>query len=184
MRFFLILLPSLLLGGCGLINGESDYVPYATTLQSHSDAEARRIASQSQAIVNSLLTANPETRSEKTLLAVIAMLQIERLMPVPLGIVKPITGYDVLDHNIPTVASALLTGTLGYFSYDAIKTISAVGGNTFNDQVNATGAFNNSELHQTYSSGATGSLAPSTVKPEIVRPEVVSPEVVNSGVER
>ncbi|HID68974.1 MAG TPA: hypothetical protein EYP35_00595, partial [Desulfobacterales bacterium] len=123
------------LSGCGLINGESDYVQYATALRDHSDAESRRIASQSQAIANTVLTAKPETQNEKTLLAVIAMMQIERLRPVPLGIVKPVTGYDVLNNNASTVTFGLLTGALGYFSYDTIKSISAMGGNVFNGTV-------------------------------------------------
>jgi len=169
MRFFIIILPALLaLQGCGLINGESDYIPYATALQEHSRVESNRISSQAQAIADSVAFADTETKNEKTLLAVIAMMQIERLRPVPLGIVKPTTGYDVINNNLSTVTFGLLTGALGYFSYDAIKSISAVGGNTFNGDVNATGSFNNSELHQTYSSGATGSLAPAALKPEVI----------------
>ena len=166
MRGFLCVMLMLgILSGCGLINGESDYVPYTQALQTHSTAESNRIRSQAQAIADSVAFAETKTATEKTLLAVIAMMQIERLQPIPLNITKPTTGYDVLDHNVAPVIGATLTGVLGYFSYDAIKEISRTGGNTFSGPVTATDSFNATELHQTYSDGASMSLSPKSVKP-------------------
>ncbi len=147
-----------LLGGCGMINGESDYVPYTVALQEHSTAESSRIQTQAQAIADSVAYARTDTKTEKTLLAVIAMMQIERLQPVALNITKPTTGYDVLNNNIAPVIGATLTGALGYFSYDAIKALAQNGGNTFNGSVDATGSFNNVEQHTTYSDGSSSSL--------------------------
>ena len=109
--------------GCALINGESDYKYYPEALTAHSDAETRRITAQSQAIVSSLLTARPKTDTERSLLAVISMLEIARLTPTTLNILKPTTGYDVLDHNLAPMFDTALTAALGYWSYGAIKAL-------------------------------------------------------------
>ena len=170
-HFFGYIFILIVLSGCGLVNGQSDYVPYADALREHSASEASRIQSQAQAIADSVAYARTETKTEKTLLAVIAMMQIERLRPVALGIIKPTTGYDVLNKNISTVTFGLLTGALGYFSYDAIKELGRNSGNVFNGAVNADGSFNNNEFHQTYSSGATGTLGPSSGEPLVVYPQ-------------
>ena len=50
-----------LFSGCGLLNGPSDYKNYSDALSAHAASESARIGTQSQAIVNSLLTANPKT---------------------------------------------------------------------------------------------------------------------------
>lgn len=88
----LLLLAALLLSGCA-----GDYGKYATTLQVHSSAESARLSAQSQAIADMVATARPATPMEGTLLAVIGMMQVERLQFVPLPISKPTTGMDVLN---------------------------------------------------------------------------------------
>ena len=171
MLKYLWCLPVLaLLSGCGLVNGESDYVPYTMALENHSHAEQNRITSQTQGIVAILTEATASaTPTEKALMGAIAMMSIERLSPVPLNIRKPTTGYDVLDHHLGGIVSSVMTGALGYFAYDTISDISNNGGNTFNGNVNADGAFNNSELHMTGTSGtATSSL--SRMTPIMPRP--------------
>ena len=180
MLKYLWCLPVLtLLVGCGLINGESDYIPYTEALESHSHAEQIRITNQTQGIVSILSEAtSTSTPTEKALMGAIAMMSIERLQPKQLNIRKPTTGYDVLDHNVSGVVSSALTGVLGYFSYDAIKDLGRnAGTTTFNGAVTADGSFNTSEFHQTGISGTfTGGLSPYETKyhePTIVKPEVV-----------
>ncbi len=163
---------TILFSGCGLLNGPSDYINYSTAMSTHSTAESTRIKVQSQAIVTSLLTAKPKTDTERTLLAVIGMMEIRQLKPIPLNIIKPTTGYDVLDHNIAPIFGTVLTGALGYWSYDAIKALGNHPGNIFNmkkGDLNATGSFNPtaSTIHQTYSSGSNINPVPVTKTPVI-----------------
>ncbi len=87
-----LLISVALLSGCA-----GDYGKYATTLQVHSTAEATRLSAQSQAIADMVATARPATPMEGTLLAVIGMMQVERLQFVPLLITRPTTGMDVLN---------------------------------------------------------------------------------------
>ncbi len=90
--FIAILAALLLLSGCA-----GDYGKYAATLQTHSTAESERISAQSAAIAEMVGSAQPATPMEGTLLAVIGMMQVERLQFVPLPIQKPTTGMDVLN---------------------------------------------------------------------------------------
>ena len=170
---------TILFSGCALINGESDYKYYPEALTAHSDAETRRIAAQSQAIVSSLLTARPKTDTERSLLAVISMLEIARLKPTTLNILKPTTGYDVLDHNLTPMFDTALTAALGYWSYGAIKALGVLPGNVFNldkGDLNATGSFNptSTTIHQTYSGGGTIRMTPAKKVPKITAP-VITP---------
>ncbi len=172
---------TVLFSGCGLLNGPSDYKNYSDALSAHAASESARIGTQSQAIVNSLLTANPKTDTERSLMAVIGMMEISRLAPTTLNIVKPTTGYDVLDHNISPIFGTVLTGALGYWSYGAIKALGNHPGNIFNmkkGDLNATGSFNptTTTVHQTYSSGGTIRMVPAKKAPEITAP-VIAPTI-------
>ena len=170
-----------LFSGCGLLNGPSDYKNYSQALEHHAMAESTRISTQSQAVVNSLLTASPKTNTERSLLAVIAMMEISKLKPTTLNILKPTTGYDVLDHNIAPIFGAALTGALGYWSYGAIKALGNRPENIFNigkGDLNATKSFNPTAttIHQTYSSSGRVQLAPAKKVPETTTP-TTTPEV-------
>ena len=172
---------TVIFSGCGLLNGPSDYKNYSDALSAHAASESARIGTQSQAIVNSLLTANPKTDTERSLMAVIGMMEISRLTPTTLNIIKPTTGYDVLDHNISPIFGTVLTGALGYWSYGAIKALGNHPGNIFNlkkGDLNATGSFNptTTTVHQTYSSGGTIRMVPAKKAPEITAP-VIAPTI-------
>jgi len=170
MQYLILIciLASFGLCGCGAINGESDYVPYTEALETHSTSEANRIVNQSQTIMNIISETPTETKTEKVLLAVVGMMSVERLQPTHLNIIKPTTGFDVLNRHLGSIASTALTGVLGYFSYDAIKEMATVGGNTFNGDVTASGSFNNSEQHITYSDNASATQQPY----EVTQPDV------------
>jgi len=174
----LLMLILVTLTGCGMVNGESDYVPYTEALENHSHSEAIRITNQTNGIITLARNIETKTETEKALVGVLAMISIERLQPTSLNIIKPTTGYDVLNRHLGSIISTGVLGVTSYFAWDTVKDLAAFGGNTFNGSVNATGAFNNSELHQTYSSGATGTLQPYAVQPAVVTqpaPLVVRP---------
>lgn len=155
----------LILGGCGMVNGESDYIPYAQALESHSTSEASRIETQSQAITNVLLTAKTQTQTERSLMAVFAMMQIGQLHPVAMNIIKPTTGYDVLQRHVGTGLSILTAGVTDYFAWDAVKEMTRLGGNRFYGDVNADGSFNALENHITGSDSAALTSTATTEKP-------------------
>jgi len=145
---------ALMLGGCA----GGDYADYSTALQTHSNAESTRIAAQSQAISTMVASARPSTPMEGTLLAVIGMMQVERLQPVPLGIAKPTTGMDVLN----TVAGQLPMAVMGMTSWGIAKSLSQVAGdtNTFNGDATLTDSMNKSYSTQLTTAG--GSIYPTT----------------------
>ncbi|MDD3814443.1 MAG: hypothetical protein PHZ02_07330 [Desulfocapsaceae bacterium] len=149
-----LLAMALLLGGCA----GGDYDKYADTMATHSTAESTRIASQSAAISSMVAAAKPATPMEGTLLAVIGMMQVERLQPVPLGIGKPTTGMDVLN----SVAGQLPMGIIGLSNWGIAKSLSMVAGdtNTFNGDANLTDSMNKSYSTQLTTAG--GSIYPTT----------------------
>ena len=161
---------ALTLTGCA---ASEDYARYSEAMQAHSTSEASRIKTQSASIASIISNTRTATPTEKVLLAVIGMMQIERLQPSQLKMKAPTTWADVMDHNVSPALQFLTTGAIGYFVSDTIQELATTGGNRFYGDVSATGAFNNSELHQTYSTGTTATISPWSVEPEVVYPEVI-----------
>lgn len=146
----LIVLGSLLFGGCA-----SDYDKYADSLKEHSTNESARIKAQAKAIGEMVTYSKPQTPMEGTLLAVIGMMQVERLQPVPLGIVKPRTWADVGDTFVGILP-------FGFMSYGMLKLgqsgIEAAAATTFNGPATLSNSFNRPEVHTT-GSGNTSSYS-------------------------
>jgi len=157
------------LSGCGImesVTGKSDYQHYAQALSDHSESESARITGQSQAIVDlaSESVKKSQTPAEAALQAAFATLALGQLHPVPLQIVKPTTGMDVLNsgvQHIPFVASTYGMVRLGEAG------IAKAGSVAFGDDATVSDSFMNNENH------ATGSQATATLQPKEVRPEVV-----------
>lgn len=145
---------AVLMSGCA----GGDYKEYSTALSTHATAESKRITAQSNAISKMVSTAKPSTPMEGTLLAVIGMMQVERLQPVPLGIQKPTTGMDVLNN----VAGQLPMGIMGLTNWGIAKSLSMVAGdtNTFHGEANLTDSMNKSYSTQLTTAG--GSIYPTT----------------------
>jgi len=169
IRTILSLIAVLMLSGCGVmesVTGKSDYQHYAQALSEHSGNEATRITNQSQAIVDlaSESVKKSQTPAEAALQSAFATLALGQLHPVPLQIVKPTTGMDVLNsgvQHIPFVASTFGMLRLGEAG------IAAAGNVTVGDNATISDSFVNNENH------ATGSQATATLQPKEVRPEVV-----------
>ena len=157
----------LFLSGCA----GADYQNYAQTMADHSSYESQRIAAQSAAISEMVQATKTETAMEGMLLAVIGMLQVERLQPVQLEMTKPTTGSDV-----------------GLAFVNHVPFMSAIGGMVWQASIlsdNLTGmTLNNSSINGSYNpttavgsggASAVGTATPTVVEPFIVRPEIVRP---------
>lgn len=162
------LILALLLTGCSAIFGEGDYGQYSKALQTHSNAEGTRIAAQANAIADSAKVPT-STPTERALLATIAMMQIERLQPIPLGITKPTTGMDVMGKVVDVVPFVSSTAGLVYLGTKAVQSAGNVEigqGATVTDSLNK---------HAATSIGAVATVQPYEVRPEVVEPVVVTP---------
>lgn len=150
MKYFILIGLCVFLSSCA----SGDYSTYTTALQDHSASESIRISAQSNAISNIVKSTKTETATEATLLAVIGMLQIERLQPVKLDMVKPTTWADVgnsfVNHipfmsaiggmvwqssilsqssSAPTIKNSTITNSLNPTTAKAAGNASAVGTN-------------------------------------------------------
>lgn len=148
----------------------SDYDKYADTLKQHSTNESTRIAAQSKAIGEMVTYAKTGSQMEGALLAVIGMMQVERLQPVPLGIVKPVTWAEVGNNAVSQ--TPLLAMSYGWLktSTTAIESAAAT---TFMGDANLVNSFNRPEVHTTGSgnkSSYSGTSPP--VDPVVVIPVV------------
>ncbi|MBU1567727.1 MAG: hypothetical protein KJ630_19145 [Proteobacteria bacterium] len=124
-----------------------DYDKYADTLAAHSVAESTRISNQAEAIMETVVNTSAETKTESTLLTVIAMMQIERLHFVPLVMVKPTTGMDVLNAvagNIPIMTMGLTTYKIAERGFEAAGNTNISG-----ETVTVSESFNPTEVHAT-----------------------------------
>jgi len=146
---FCLVVAGMLTGCAGL--GFDDYEKYAETLASHSQAESVRIASQSNAIRDTVSRAGA-TDNERLLLAVIGSMQIERLSPVKLDITPPVTGMQVLNTLSGQATAIMGFGALGYLGAKAVEGAGQV---TFNGDSNSYAPF---ESHITGSSQASMSI--------------------------
>ena len=175
MKTFLALIVVCLVptaSGCSFV--QSDYDQYANTMAAHSTAEQVRISAQSQAIADTVMTARTSTQTESTLLAVIGMMQIERLQPVPLGMTKPTTWADVGNTavgHIPFVAATGFMYRLGKIGIENAGQIAIGDGSTVTDSLNRP------EIHATGSdNGVQYSGTAPAAEPVIVQPSY-PPEV-------
>lgn len=170
MKRWLAVMLVLPLAGCSALFGPGDYDQYSEALQAHSDAESRRIVAQSSAIADAAAV-QTSTPTERALLATIAMMQIERLQPVPLGIAKPTTGMDVMAKVVDVVPFVSSTAGLVYLGTKAVQSAGNVEigqGATVTDSLNKPSA-------TSIGSGAVATVQPYEVRPEVVQPEVVQP---------
>lgn len=159
------------LSGCSAILGTGDYGQYSSALQTHSNAEGTRIAAQAGAIAEAAKVPT-STPTERALLATIAMMQIERLQPVPLGIAKPTTGMDVLGKVVDVVPFVSSTAGLTYLG---VKATQAAGNVEIGQGATVSGSLN----RPTATSLGEGTVA--TVQPYEVRPEVVEPVIIDGA---
>lgn len=154
LTLILLLLCGLLLSGC--LSFSADYQDYATALSTHSAAESARISAQAEAIAEAAQVPGI-TQTEAVLLSAIAMMQIERLQAVPLGISAPITGYHVLN----TVAGHIpfFSNTWGLVRLGE-KAIENAGNVVFDaETIDVADSFNRTETHATGDSNTAGSYA-------------------------
>ncbi len=157
-----------LISGCA-----SDYDKYADTMKTHATAESDRIKSQAAAIRDVVAATNTDTKMEKTLLAVIAMMQLERLQPVPLGLQKPMTWTEVGYHFVNQIPLAFS----GYYLWKLGEAgIESAASTVFNGDADIANSFNRPEVHTTGSDNQSSYTGTSpAAEPVIVRPEVVIP---------
>lgn len=135
-----------LLAGCGgLYTG--DYDKYADTMAAHSAAESVRISKQADAIMQTVAFTDTQSETEATLLAVIGMMQIERLHFQQLNMTAPTTGMDVLNSAvgyIPFVTMGLTTYKIAERGFEAAGNVTLTG-----ETVNVSESFNPLENHAT-----------------------------------
>lgn len=168
IRAILIMFTALLLAGCA--GFDSDYDKYADTTENHSTQESARIVGQSNAIASAASSAITSTPTESTLLAVIAMMQIQQLQPVPLGMEKPTTWAEVgntVAGHIPFVATVGGMYKLGEAGIKAAGNIAIGDGSTVSNSLNKP------EVHATGSDNIvnySGTSDPTVVDPVIVEP--------------
>jgi len=147
-----------MLSGCFYVG---DYEKYADTMEAHSVAESQRISSQSKAIMDTVANTQTKSETEATLLAVIGMMNIERLRFVPLNMTAPTTGMDVLKSAvgfIPIATMGLTTYKIAERGFEAAGTVALNA-----DSINVDDAFNSSENHAT---GESNNASPISV-PEV-----------------
>lgn len=169
-----LLVMLLSLSGCAWTG---DYDKYADALSAHSTAEAERIDSQAEAIMEAAVNTETTTAVEQTLLSVIAMMQIERLQPVPLGIKAPTTGMDVLHAAVGYIPFMTMGLTTYKIAERGFETAGNVTLNAADMAIND--SFVTTETHATgYASNATAAVAP----PTVVEPAVVDPVIVQQPV--
>ncbi len=112
---FILLSVAFLLSGCasdgGFLSGD-DYKRYADAKATHSINDSARISAQSGAIaeIAKEVMKNASTPTEKTLVGVVAMMQIDRLQPTQLVLEAPVTGYGVLKDLVGYTPVAIATG--------------------------------------------------------------------------
>lgn len=162
-----LLLP---LSGCTALFGPGDYQQYSQALQTHSETESARIQAQSGAIASAAIvpTATP---TERALLATIAMMQIERLAPTQLGIVKPTTGMDVLGKTVDTIPFIAGVGGMYLLGKEGIR---AAGNVEIGSGATVSGSLNRPSA-VSVGDGANAAVQPYEVMPEVVQPVVVAP---------
>jgi hypothetical protein len=94
---FILLSVAFLLSGCasdgGFLSGD-DYKRYADAKATHSTNESKRISTQARAIASVAGEAmkGAATPTERLLVGVVAMMQIDRLQPTQLVLEVPVTG--------------------------------------------------------------------------------------------
>lgn len=153
------------LGLCLLLTScAGDYGEYAGAMQAHSYAESTRISAQSTAISEVIQATKTETAMEATLLAVIGMMQIERLQPVSIGMTAPRTGNDVLHALVNTLPMGFVVGGM---VWQSSILASELKGMTFTDSP-VTNSFNPTSATAGYNASASGVSPAIVVRPEIV----------------
>lgn len=151
----------LLFSGC--TSFFNDYEKYSSALSTHSTNEQTRIAAQANAIAETARASTSDNETVNALTTVIAMMQIEKLQPVPLGIERPTTGFDVLKAgvgHIPFLATTYSMLRLGEAGLDAAGNVS------IGEGVNIDNGLNDTELHATGYSNMTyqGAADPTVVE--------------------
>jgi hypothetical protein len=124
-----------------------DYESYTTALSAHSEAESRRIDSQSKAIVEAVSQARAQSATEATLLSVIGMLQIERLHFQPLPLTAPTTGMDVLNTAVGFIPFVTMGATTYKIAERGLQAAGNISLNSENMEVRE--SFNSTETHAT-----------------------------------
>ncbi len=159
LLIFLLFL-SLSVSGCWYTG---DYEKYADTMSTHSMAESDRISNQANAIMETVALTNTGTKTEATLLAVIGMMQIERLQFSPLNINAPTTGMDVWNSAVGFIPFM----TMGFTTYKiAEKGFEAAGNIEMTaETIDTTDSFNKTEVHGT---GEGNSVSAATAPPTVV----------------
>lgn len=159
------------LSGCasdgGFMSG-GDYATYSSTMTAHSQSEASRITAQSAAIQSTAMAAQTATPTESAMLSIIAMMQIERLTPVPLVIAKPTTGYDVLAKlvdQVPIVSTGAFMYRLGKVGIENAGQISVGQGANVTDSLNRPSV---TTLGSNSSTTYTGTAPAQVVNPVVV----------------
>lgn len=158
----------ILLSGCAGNNFFNDYEKYAKAKSDHSSAEAKRIGDQAKAIVDTAASSKTGNKETDLLLAVLAMIQIERLEYVPLNIERPTTGFDVLKSGVSHIP--FMSTTLGMYELGAAG-INAAGNVTFGGDANLSNSFNRPEVHTTGSGNTTNYTG--TAPAQVVDPVIV-----------
>lgn len=173
---FTLLFVGVLLSSCasdgGFMSG-GDYTNYAREAGNHAKAEASRISAQSRAIADAAARAQTTTPTESAMLAIIAMMQIERLTPAPHGLARPTTGYDVLDKlvgQVPILATVGGMYSLGKVGIENAGQVTVGLGATLENSLNHTST---SALGTSNTVTATGSNPAQVVEPMVV--EVPTP---------
>ncbi len=167
--FFLLFV----LSGCAGESFFNDYETYTKAHSDHSNAEAQRITSQSNAIRDTIKSAWSTDETRNILLAVIGTMSIERLKHVPLNINKPTTGFDVLNtftSHIPFMAT-----TLGMYKLGEAG-IEAAGNVNFQGDATLTNSLNRPEVHTTGSGNTTNYTG--TTPQQVVDPVIVEPTII------
>ena len=112
-----------------------------------------------------------ETAMEGMLLAVIGMLQVERLQPVQLVMTKPTTGADV---GLAFVNHVPFMSAIGGMVWQASILSDNLTGMTLNNS-SISGSYNPTTAVGSGGASAVGTATPTVVEPFIVRPEIVRP---------
>ena len=163
----LLLMPVLMLA---LSSCAGDYSEYAEAMRTHSDSEGVRIAAQANAISEMVQVTRTETPMEATLLAVIGMMQVERLKPVALNMNKPTTGMDVANTFVGTLPMGF---AIGGMVWQSSILASELTGMTITDSA-VTNSFNPTSSVAGYgNASAVGATPPVIVEPFVVEPVIV-----------
>ena len=161
------------LGMCLLLTScaSGNYGEYADTMRTHSEYEGIRIAAQANAISEMVQVTKTETPMEATLLAVIGMMQVERLQPVSINMDKPTTGADVAMSFVNVLPMGFVVGGMVWQSSILASELT---GMTITDSA-VTNSFNPTSSVSAGAATVSGATPPVVVEPFVVEPVIVMP---------